>query len=67
MLLPLKNVDCLRSQLMLVYFVKKQPLYGYLREKLQVATRVYFDEKDFSRTGILEVRCQTSVTSVLPP
>ena len=33
----------------------KQPLYGYLREKLQVATRVYFDEKDFSRRGILEV------------
>lgn len=32
-----------------------QPLYGYLREKLQVATRLYFEEKDFSQTGILEV------------
>ena len=32
-----------------------QPLYGYLKEKIQVATRVYFNEKDFARTEILEV------------
>ena len=38
-----------------IFVFLKQPLYGYLKEKLQVATRVYFDEKDFSRTGILEV------------
>ena len=39
----------------IVLFLFQQPLYGYLKEKLQVATRVYFEEKDFSRTGILEV------------
>lgn len=41
---------------MSVFFLV-QPLFGYLKEKLEVATRVYFDEKDFSRTGILEVLC----------
>ena len=39
----------------MIYAKSKQPLYGYLIEKLQVATRVYFEEKDFSKTGILEV------------
>jgi hypothetical protein len=32
-----------------------QPLYGYIQTKLEVATKVYFDEKDFSQVKIIEV------------
>ncbi|CAH3175904.1 unnamed protein product [Porites evermanni] len=53
--LKAKNDDVTRSTVQKsVCILSCLPLYGYLREKLQVATRVYFDEKDFSRTGILE-------------
>ncbi|CAH3199034.1 unnamed protein product, partial [Porites evermanni] len=54
--LKAKNDDVTRSTVQKsVCILSCLPLYGYLREKLQVATRVYFDEKDFSRTEILEV------------
>jgi len=35
-----------------------------LKEKLEVATRVYFDERDFSRTGILEVKINILIVIV---
>jgi len=42
------------------------PLYGYLKEKIQVATRVYFNEKDFARTEILEQFYRSLNMSVSP-
>ncbi|KAK2564980.1 Late secretory pathway protein AVL9-like protein [Acropora cervicornis] len=42
------------------------PLYGYLKEKIQVATRVYFNEKDFARTEILEQLYRSLNMSVSP-
>lgn len=53
--LKIKKDDVTRSTVQKsVCILSHLPLYGYLKEKLLVATRVYFDEKDFSRTGILE-------------
>ncbi|KAJ7369780.1 late secretory pathway protein avl9 [Desmophyllum pertusum] len=53
--LKIKKEDVTRSTVQKsVCILSSLPLYGYLKEKLKVATRVYFDEKDFSRTGILE-------------
>ncbi|XP_067020335.1 late secretory pathway protein AVL9 homolog [Acropora muricata] len=42
------------------------PLYGYLKVKIQVATRVYFNEKDFARTEILEQLYRSLNMSVSP-
>ncbi|XP_068741613.1 late secretory pathway protein AVL9 homolog [Montipora capricornis] len=53
--LKIKTDDITRSTVQKsVCVLSCLPLYGYLKEKIQVATRVYFDEKDFARTEILE-------------
>lgn len=53
--LKIKSEDVTRSTVQKsICVLSCLPLYGYLREKLQVATRLYFEEKDFSQTGILE-------------
>ncbi|XP_020609243.1 late secretory pathway protein AVL9 homolog isoform X1 [Orbicella faveolata] len=49
-----------------VCILSSLPLYGYLKEKLEVATRVYFDERDFSRTGILEELYKNLNLSISP-
>jgi len=62
-----KNDDVTRSTVQKsVCILSCLPLYGYLREKLQVATRVYFDEKDFSRRGILEELFKSLNASLSP-
>ncbi|EDO37595.1 predicted protein [Nematostella vectensis] len=38
-----------------VCVLSQMPVYGYIQAKLEVATKVYFEEKDFSRVGILKV------------
>ncbi|XP_032233890.1 late secretory pathway protein AVL9 homolog isoform X2 [Nematostella vectensis] len=37
-----------------VCVLSQMPVYGYIQAKLEVATKVYFEEKDFSRVGILK-------------
>ncbi|KAL9966000.1 hypothetical protein ACROYT_G024005 [Oculina patagonica] len=65
--LKIKNDDVTRRTVQKsVCILSCLPLYGYLNEKLEVATRVYFDEKDFSRTGILEELYKNLNMSVSP-
>lgn len=65
--LKIKSEDVTRSTVQKsVCVLSCLPLYGYLREKLQVATRVYFEEKDFSQTGILEELYRNLNTTISP-
>ncbi|KAK3747010.1 hypothetical protein QZH41_011957, partial [Actinostola sp. cb2023] len=53
--LRIKSKDITRDTVQKsVCIISRLPLYGYIQTKLEVATKVYFDEKDFSQVRILE-------------
>ncbi|XP_031562375.1 late secretory pathway protein AVL9 homolog isoform X2 [Actinia tenebrosa] len=49
-----------------VCVISKFPLYGYIQAKLEVATKVYFEERDFSQVAILEELYKNLNSSLSP-